>query len=77
MPKPCSSSQLEKVLRLSRQSLILAGEEWVARMPPMAHLLDPWPGEANWSRQSTFMPFSARYIAVGMPTLPAPMTMAS
>ncbi len=77
MSKPWASFQVEKVFSESRQSRILAGEECVARRPPMADLLLPCPAEANWSTQRTFSPFSARYIAVGMPTLPAPTTTAS
>jgi hypothetical protein len=77
MSKPCVSFQVEKVRIESRQSRIFAGEECVARRPPIAALLLPCPAEANWSRQRTFIPLAASSIAVGMPTLPAPTTTTS
>ena len=43
----------------------------------MAALLLPWPGARELVEQRTFRPFSARNMAAGMPTLPAPTTMAS
>ena len=47
MLSPCVFSHVEKIFSESRQRRIFPGWECVARMPPMAHLLLPWPGLAN------------------------------
>ncbi len=77
MWKPYVSSQVEKIFRLSIQVEILPGSEWVARTPPMAALLSPWPEAGRRSITSTLRPAWARKQAAGLPTLPEPTTMAS
>ncbi len=47
MLSPWDASHVEKTRSESRHSWIFANDECVARMPPMAALLLPWPGLAN------------------------------
>ncbi|KZD18018.1 MAG: hypothetical protein AO394_00560 [Candidatus Fermentibacter daniensis] len=77
MSSPSESLQVLKMEMESRQRRTLAGSLCVALMPPMAHLLLPWPADAFPSRHRTLSPPDARYMAVGVPTLPAPITTAS
>jgi hypothetical protein len=77
MWKPYVSSHVEKILRLSIQVRIFPGSECVARTPPIAALLSPWPDALRLSMTRTFRPLCASAQADGFPTLPEPTTMTS
>ena len=77
MSSPCSSFQVERIWIERMQVRIFPGAECVARTPPMACLFSPWPGEACWSTTSVRSPRAPSAMAVGMPTDPAPTTIAS
>src|SRR5574340_397179 len=77
MSSPKRSFQVEKISMLRSDKRIFAGSEWVARMPPIARLLEDWPMLGAWSITRTLKPACARKNALGVPTEPAPMMITS
>src|SRR5208282_4046843 len=77
MSVPVAPFHWAKMSRLCWPSRIFAGSEWVARTPPIAALFWPCPEDGISSRTSVRTPSRARKYAVGLPTDPAPMTIAS
>ena len=77
MSSPWVSFQVETISSVRRQAVILAGSEWVARMPPMAALFSFCPGEASASTTTVFRPRPASAMESGTPTDPAPTTATS